>query len=207
MGSTSKRFISEDPIGLAGGINLYVYVFNNSPNLVDPSGQIVPLIVAGATVGSIISSTIYALTTNNFTWSGLAGAAAAGAIAGGTGVIAPAIASSLGLGSGLIGTAIVNAGAGVAAAGVSAALDPCQDFTLGYAALSAGFGAFGGYIGDRLFPTTGMQNFRQVGFPRTWRGVLPSIFGGRARINAMNTIYKGIPVSVGIGVAGPVYAQ
>jgi RHS repeat-associated protein len=32
------RFISEDPIGLDGGINLYVYVENNSLNLVDPSG-------------------------------------------------------------------------------------------------------------------------------------------------------------------------
>lgn len=32
------RFISEDPIGLAGGINSYAYVGNNPLNLIDPSG-------------------------------------------------------------------------------------------------------------------------------------------------------------------------
>ena len=32
------RFISEDPIGLDGGINLFAYVENNPINLVDPSG-------------------------------------------------------------------------------------------------------------------------------------------------------------------------
>jgi RHS repeat-associated protein len=32
------RFISEDPIGLRGGINLYTYVRNNPVNRVDPSG-------------------------------------------------------------------------------------------------------------------------------------------------------------------------
>lgn len=33
------RFMSEDPIGFAGGINLYVYVKNSPTNLTDPSGQ------------------------------------------------------------------------------------------------------------------------------------------------------------------------
>jgi uncharacterized protein RhaS with RHS repeats len=32
------RFISEDPIKLAGGLNLYRYVRNNPTNLIDPSG-------------------------------------------------------------------------------------------------------------------------------------------------------------------------
>ena len=34
----ARRFISEDPIGLNGGINLYAYVGNNAVNLVDPLG-------------------------------------------------------------------------------------------------------------------------------------------------------------------------
>jgi RHS repeat-associated protein len=32
------RFISEDPLGLAGGINAYVYALNDPVNLVDPTG-------------------------------------------------------------------------------------------------------------------------------------------------------------------------
>ncbi|MCA9421817.1 MAG: RHS repeat-associated core domain-containing protein, partial [Nitrospira sp.] len=35
-----QRFISEDPIGFAGGDpNLYAYVFNNPVNLTDPEGE------------------------------------------------------------------------------------------------------------------------------------------------------------------------
>ncbi len=33
-----QRFISEDPIGLAGGMNLYLYVGNNPVNKIDPMG-------------------------------------------------------------------------------------------------------------------------------------------------------------------------
>jgi len=32
------RFISEDPIGLAGGINVYAYAYDNPVNFLDPSG-------------------------------------------------------------------------------------------------------------------------------------------------------------------------
>jgi hypothetical protein len=32
------RFISEDPSGIDGGINLYLYVHNNPVNYVDPTG-------------------------------------------------------------------------------------------------------------------------------------------------------------------------
>jgi RHS repeat-associated protein len=32
------RFLSEDPAGFVGGINLYAYVANNPTNLIDPSG-------------------------------------------------------------------------------------------------------------------------------------------------------------------------
>ena len=48
-----QRFISQDPIGFAGGdSNLYGYVLNDPVNLVDPSGEFfvvaIPWIVEGA---------------------------------------------------------------------------------------------------------------------------------------------------------------
>ena len=36
------RFVSEDPIGLAGGINAYVYAGDNPVNGRDPSGECHP---------------------------------------------------------------------------------------------------------------------------------------------------------------------
>lgn len=53
------RFISPDPIGIAGGdTNLYRYVFNNPNNYADPSGTVVfvPILVAagtGAFIGAV----------------------------------------------------------------------------------------------------------------------------------------------------------
>ncbi len=48
-----------------------------------------------------------------------------------------------------------------------------------------------------------MSNFRQVGFPRTWRGVTPGGMGSNAR----NAIYYGGSVSVSIGSVGSTYVQ
>jgi RHS repeat-associated protein len=45
--SSLGRYIQADPIGLGGGPNDYGYAFNNPLRYTDPSGKIVPLIVAG----------------------------------------------------------------------------------------------------------------------------------------------------------------
>ncbi len=37
-GIASARFLSSDPIGLQGGLNTYVYVYNNPLRWIDPSG-------------------------------------------------------------------------------------------------------------------------------------------------------------------------
>lgn len=39
------RFLQRDPIGIRGGPNTYAYVGNSPSNLVDPSGEIVPLLI------------------------------------------------------------------------------------------------------------------------------------------------------------------
>lgn len=199
----------KDPI-LFGGIdpNLYRYTFSDPINFIDSDGRIVPLILAGAAVGGIVSGGIYALTAGeNFSWQGLAGAAVGGAIAGGIGVVATPIAAALGLGTGILGTSAVTAGAGLAAGAATASIDPCQKFTLGYALSSAAFGAAGGALGAKLFSTQGMSSFGQVGFPRTASGVTPGFLGGNAGPNARNAIYLGTPTAAFIGAGGPSYVQ
>jgi RHS repeat-associated protein len=65
-----QRFISEDPIGFAGGdANPYAYVRNNPLLFVDPSGHVINLAGAGvgALIGGVIGATSAALSGGNTT--------------------------------------------------------------------------------------------------------------------------------------------
>jgi RHS repeat-associated protein len=164
---TIGRYLQPDPLGFVDGPSVYGYARSAPGMYIDPAGEFIPLIVAGAVVGAVINSGIYALSTPTYTWQGAVGAALAGGIAGGVGTIAAPLAGTIGIGGGLAGRSLVNALAGLAAGAVTGALDPCQDSTLGYLASSAAFGFLGGFAGSKLFPTIGMSRFGQVGFPRT----------------------------------------
>lgn len=58
------RFINKDPIGLLGGLNMYVYGGNNPVNKVDPSGEfVIPYIIrVVATVLLIVGELLFPLT-------------------------------------------------------------------------------------------------------------------------------------------------
>lgn len=48
------RYLTPDPIGLAGGINPYVYADNNPVNYMDPKGLFVHSLISGVTAGGVV---------------------------------------------------------------------------------------------------------------------------------------------------------
>jgi RHS repeat-associated protein len=68
---STGRFISKDPFGgfatIPASLNKYVYACNNPVNLTDPTGEVVPLVIAGVVITSeAIPWIIAALATATF---------------------------------------------------------------------------------------------------------------------------------------------
>ncbi len=98
------RYISPDPIGLAGGINVFGYVEQNPLSLIDPTGKIVipPALVAGALIGGISGGFGAAANGGNIVSGALMGAVVGGSVGK----------LGQGLGASLLGQSFLRAGAG-----------------------------------------------------------------------------------------------
>ena len=114
--TTTGRFNAVDPAGYADQgayISTYAYVENNPNRYTDPSGLCpwcVGAIIGGA-VGAVVGGVSYAVTTDNFSLGGLAGAAGTGAVVG---AVAGA---TFGLGTAALGAAGVGTYTSAALAG------------------------------------------------------------------------------------------
>ncbi|PQO28401.1 hypothetical protein C5Y96_16065 [Blastopirellula marina] len=130
------RWLTKDPLGMVDGPNLYEYCAGDPVNLVDPSGEAIPLLVilgGMALFGAVAGGTSYTVTTDEFRAEEFALFTAGGAVAGGLG-----------------GAAFFGAAFGLSALG----------FTATYSGLLAGgiSGGVGGFSGG-FVTTTGMHRF------------------------------------------------
>ena len=173
----SSEFISQDPLGFAGGdTNLYRRAGNSPANATDPSGLAWGWAAAGigagvSVVGYTIGTGAYSIWTgqNQFSVGGFAGAAAGGAVAG---LVFGALTGDVTSAAGLVGASALAGGAGGLASGavgtltdqtVQSALTGTNQYNLtavGQNALSEGVtGLVGGAIGGAGFAAINARMF------------------------------------------------
>jgi RHS repeat-associated protein len=140
------RFLQPDPIGQAGGVNLYAYVGNDPLNAVDPSG-LCPA-CWGAAIGFGVDLGAQLLFTGTYDWRQGVAATGAGALTGGVSAIIGRTVATVG------GRAIANAAVGATASAVQAGslnvVAGQQNNVAGAAILGGVGGAVGSYIGDKI---------------------------------------------------------
>lgn len=166
------RFVSRDPIGFFGGINLYTYVGGNPTGYVDPDGNFgIPGAIAGGVIGGI-SGALGAAATGGNVWRGAGIGALSGAVVGGTGVW---------IGASIVGQMYLRFGVGAIsnAVGQMQNLGPCfSGFNWGSFLGSSLGGAAGGFLS-----------------PGAWGAP----FSGRLGTQIIQRAIAGIP---GAGVSG-----
>jgi RHS repeat-associated protein len=118
LDAETGRFISEDPIGLTGGINVYTYANSNPVFYIDPSGElgeillvdiganIVMGVITGAVAGAISTAIHNAIQPNNPQSYGqnIKWGAIAGGIGGGVASFSPTLGAAISSGIANAGT-------------------------------------------------------------------------------------------------------
>lgn len=148
-----QRWLNRDPIGEAGGVNLYGFNFNSPVNWVDTDGALPNLVSGGvgAGIGAITGAIIGGWQGG---WRGALKGAAAGAVGGFVGGVTfnPAAGAAAAAGFGTIGSGLTAGAASGAAAGFSGGVldellrdkSPCDTFRWTHVGWATGLGAAAG---------------------------------------------------------------
>ena len=139
------RWLSADPIGEMGGLNLYGYVNGQPLMYFDPDGRWAQ-VVGGAVIGGLYGGLVASTNGGSF-WKGAASGAVGGAVFALT--FNPAAGASA---AALVGAGIVAGGVSGAASGVVGEAfdlaDPCEDASVGDVLEQTAYGAMtGGFAG------------------------------------------------------------
>ncbi len=174
------RYIQSDPIGLEGGLNTYVYVYNNPIKYIDPTGEYG---LAGAGYGAI-SGGIGGYISGG--WQGALAGAGTGALVG---AVNPFGANAAGAAAGAGIASLLGQGAGNLVSG-NDITDPCNyDFSA--AAGAALGGALGGPLGNAVGRYVGPYRFPIIGRPLSAPGI------SNAPGNTVGSIVEGVSVGAG----------
>ena len=162
------RFVQPDPIGMAGGINLYAYVENDPLNRTDPSGLIWWHVAGGALGASADLAAQLFIQDRSFwgpngvDWTSVAGSAVGGALGVGFGRVVAQTTSStqLRIGLGYAGGVTIATGQEILKLGVSGVTSSRTEGTPGeLGAQVAGnifvWGGVGGAVGAGASAATG----------------------------------------------------
>jgi RHS repeat-associated protein len=168
------RFTSRDPVGVAGGIDLYSYAGDSPPNAIDPYGEWFHVLIGaaiGAAVGVAAQVVSDVVSGKASSWEDYAGAfvggAAGGAVLAATGN--PALAGAAGGAAGNLTRQGFRTISGK---------QQLEDFSLSSLAVETGLGALGGKIGGAVGNRFFTANTAQLG----WRtaATFGGAFGGAA---------------------------